>query len=137
MHEAPGALEELVHDDGSRRRFMKIVGTGGAGAFATLLAACGSSSKSSSTPTPPPTTTASKPAGGDLGILNYALTLEYLETAFYKKVNDAKIFKGKPGELVKQFGDEEAQHVDALIATIKKLGGKPVAEPKSKFPLGN
>jgi rubrerythrin len=70
----------------------------------------------------------------DVDVLNFALTLEYLETAFYadaQKLNlsgDAKTF-------AKQFGDTEAQHVAALQATIKKLGGKPVAEPTAKFPI--
>ena len=33
----------------------------------------------------------------------------------------------------KKFGSTEQEHVDALIATIKKLGGKPVSAPKSNF----
>ena len=31
-------------------------------------------------------------------------------------------------KLAKQFGDEESQHVDALTATVKKLGGTPADE---------
>ena len=31
---------------------------------------------------------------GDLGIVNYALTLEYLETAFYADVVKSGLFKG-------------------------------------------
>ena len=32
---------------------------------------------------------------GDIGILNYALTLEYLETAFYEEVDKSGLFKGE------------------------------------------
>ncbi|MDP1849678.1 MAG: ferritin-like domain-containing protein [Solirubrobacteraceae bacterium] len=71
---------------------------------------------------------------GDVDILNYALTLEYLETEFY--VQAAKQVKGLSGyemKLTKELRDNEAEHVDALAATIKKLGGKPVAEPMFDF----
>ena len=39
----------------------------------------------------------------------------------------------KVGSIAKKFGSTEQEHVDALTATIKKLGGKPVAAPKSNF----
>ena len=35
---------------------------------------------------------------------------------------------------MKLISDDEDQHVQALTATIKKLGGTPVAEPKFNFP---
>jgi rubrerythrin len=73
-------------------------------------------------------------AGGDVEILNYALTLEFLETEFY--VQAAKRVKGLSkyeSDLTKELRDNEAAHVDALAATIKDLGGKPVASPTFKF----
>ena len=72
---------------------------------------------------------------GDIGILNYALTLEYLETAFYEDVAKSGLFKGAELATIKKFGSEEAQHVAALSATVKKLGGKPAPQPKAEFPL--
>ncbi|MEA2376069.1 MAG: hypothetical protein QOD53_2532 [Thermoleophilaceae bacterium] len=129
----PSAVEELSKDPASRKRFFKMMGaTGGAGAFALFLAACGSKSKSSSSST---TTSTGASVGGDLKIVNYALTLEYLETAFYEDVIKSGLFKGKQLDTIKQFGDQEAQHVAALTATVKKLGGTPAAKPKTKFPL--
>ena len=72
---------------------------------------------------------------GDLGIVNYALTLEYLETAFYADVAKSGLFKGDDLALIKQIGATEQQHVDALTATAKKLGGPPAKAPKAEFPL--
>ncbi len=72
--------------------------------------------------------------GGDVDILNYALTLEFLETEFYTQA--AKRVKGLSkyeSDLTKELRDNEAEHVDALTATIKDLGGKPVAKPTFQF----
>src|SRR5579884_1189116 len=95
-----GAVQELARDDVERKKFLRMAGkTMGAGAAATglaaFIAACGGSSKSSAsssssgaaastgTASQPTTTTASSSgdpsSSGDLGIVNYALTLEYLE----------------------------------------------------------
>jgi hypothetical protein len=133
-----GIVERLVRDDSDRKRFLKMAGSAGAASFgAFVLAACGSSSSSSSSTTAPATTatTASNGNTGDIGILNYALTLEYLETAFYAKVIEAKLFSGAAGALLKTFGAQEAQHVAALKAAVTSLGGTPVAKPESKFPI--
>ena len=138
--EPVGLVERLVRDDVDRKRFLKLAGSGAAASFgAFVIAACGSSSKTATTAAAPSTTTsaASGSASGDIAIANYALTLEYLETAFYKKVVEAGLFKGKVGALVKDFGRQEMTHVEALEGTVKKLGGMPAAEPKAKFPIEN
>ena len=36
--------------------------------------------------------------------------------------------------LIDLLAEDEQQHVDALAATVKQLGGKPVMEPKFNFP---
>ena len=72
---------------------------------------------------------------GDVGILNYALTLEYLETAFYADVAKSGLFEGSDLATIRKFGKEEAEHVTALTAFVKKLGGKPAPRPKTEFPL--
>ena len=70
---------------------------------------------------------------GDLEILNYALTLEYLEADFYAQVIDSGLAKGDIAELAKAIGQTEQDHVDALTKTIMSLGGKPATKPKTKF----
>jgi len=126
-----------LKDPVSRRRFLAV--GGGSTALAAFLAACGDDSGTTTM------TTGSMGSGGasetaefgkgDVGILNYALTLEYLETAFYADVVKSGLFKGADLETIRKFGAEEAEHVQALTAAVKQLGGKPAPEPKAKFPL--
>ena len=89
------------------------LGTGGVGGFVSSALAKG---------------------GGDVDIVNFALTLEYLEADFYKKglslglSSDTKAF-------AQEFGKDESQHVDALTGTVRQLGGKPAAMPTFSFPI--
>jgi Ferritin-like domain len=90
-----------------------VLGTGGVGGFVSSALAKG---------------------GGDVEIVNFALTLEYLEAAFYKKglslglSADTKAF-------AQEFGKDESQHVDALTGTVRQLGGKPAPMPTFSFPV--
>ena len=73
--------------------------------------------------------------GGDIEILNFALTLEYLEAAFYEEALSKVKLSSDVKKLAQEIGDHEKQHVDALTGAIKKAGGKPVAAPGVSFPL--
>jgi hypothetical protein len=145
-----GVVEQLARDDLERKRFLKMAGKRmGAGAAATglaaFIAACGSSSSSSTASTAkaaaPATTSSSATSSataaastGDLGIVNYALTLEYLESEFYKKVIASGLFKGATLSTIKTFGEDENMHVVALKGVAMKLG-TPAAKPTGKFPV--
>jgi hypothetical protein len=74
---------------------------------------------------------------GDVDILNFALTLEYLETDFYQVKGRSVGLSGEAKALATQIGDEEAEHVAALSKAITASGGKPVKKPTFSFPVTN
>ena len=131
-----GALSAVMKDDTSRKNFLRLVGTGGAAsALAVVIAACGdddTDKMSAATATAAADKRGSK--AQDIEIVNYALTLEFIEAAFYAKaVASGAIKDKKVAELAKSIGENEQAHVEALTTAVKGLGGKPVAEPKTNF----
>lgn len=62
----------------------------------------------------------------DIDILNYALTLEHLESRAYQNVNTIGLLSGVARDIFVDFGDQEAAHVVALTGTITQLGATPV-----------
>jgi len=74
---------------------------------------------------------------GDVEILNFALTLEYLEADFYTVKARQLGLSGQAKAYAAQFGAEESEHVLALTGTIKHLGGTPVKKPQFVFPATN
>lgn len=142
---ATGVVQRLARDDVERKRFLTMAGKRiGAGAAATglaaFIAACGSSSSSSTATSSAAATTSSSATAaantGDLAIVNYALTLEYLESEFYAKVAKSGLFKGATLSTLKTFGAEEADHVAALHKVASSLG-TPAAKPTGKFPVNS
>ncbi len=118
-----GAIQETAEavDGGTRASFLKKAGVGlgaiaAGGAFAGAIP---SLARGAAVPQ------------SDIDILNFALTLEYLEGEFY-----AQAVKNKIGgrTVVNRFATVVAQHEAAHVAFLKKvLGAKAVARPKFDF----
>ena len=70
---------------------------------------------------------------GPLDVLNYALTLEYLEAEFYRQGNKADLLDGKAAKYLDTIQSDEETHVKTIMDTIEKLGGNPVPAPKVDF----
>jgi rubrerythrin len=69
-------------------------------------------------------------SAGDVRILNYALTLEYLEAAFYADALRRAGLRGTALAFARTAHTDEQAHVDALKRT---LGGKAVKRPRFDF----
>ena len=133
MQELIETEAEGARADASRRRFLAVPAAAGLAAF---LAACGSSSDPQTAKQN--ASAAQSPKGGeDLQIVNYALTLEHLEADFYDRVVEAGMFSGAEAGVFRLIQSNEHEHVAALQALARSLGG-PVAErPQTQFPLGS
>ncbi|HEV2108875.1 MAG TPA: ferritin-like domain-containing protein [Thermomicrobiales bacterium] len=79
--------------------------------------------------------------GSDIDVLNYALTLEHLESTFYRQgLEDFTVedftdagYDEQVYEYFTLIGDHEAAHVNVLASTIEQLGGEPVQEAEYDF----
>jgi rubrerythrin len=72
-------------------------------------------------------------SGGDVEILNFALTLEVLEQTFYQEGLRQVSLSGDVQSLAQEIESNESEHVDTLTMTIQDLGGEPVAAPELDF----
>jgi hypothetical protein len=75
--------------------------------------------------------------GGDAEILNFALTLEYLESDFYNVKGREVGLGGQAKTYATLFGEEEQAHVQALTTVIKQLGATPAKKPTFVFPVSS
>ena len=114
-----------------RRRFFKIAGAVGVGVTYAAFGGLGAPSAAAAE-----VRAAAPTTGGDVDILNYALTLEYLEADFYATGLRTGLLSGRELELITPIGDHEKEHVAAVTATLKSLGATPVDKPKIMYPKG-
>ncbi len=117
-----GAIRETAEkvDPVTRASFLKKAGIG-LGAVAAGSAFAGAIPRMASGATIP---------ASDVAILNFALTLEYLEAAFYTEA----VSKGAVNGKAKKFATVVAGHERAHVAFLKKaLGSAAVAKPKFNF----
>jgi rubrerythrin len=127
------------NDTASRKNFLRLLGGGAATAsLGLILAACGDDDNDQAAGGGAMTGTQPRETAGanreDLKILNYALTLEYVEADFYRQVIDSgEITDPAAVELAKTFGEHEQAHVETLTQTITQLGGTPAQQPTTNF----
>lgn len=99
----------------SRRFFMLQAGSTVLSAAAIgLMSGCESIAKSSD-----------KSASQDVAILNVALALEHEGIAAYQLGAESGLLQPAVLKTAVQFQDHHKAHRDALIATVRKLGGSP------------
>jgi ferritin-like protein len=74
--------------------------------------------------------TAEAKGGGDAGVLNFALVLEYLQSSFYTEAERSKALHGKAEDAAKRVGSVERAHVAAFKGL---LGRKAIKRPAFDF----
>lgn len=131
------ALDARMHGV-SRRRLLRNAAIAG-GSFAAI-GSVGFAAAQDATPADD-AATGDAPFADGVEVANYALTLEHLETAFYRDglaelgVDAFTALGFQPGvfDRLSEIGAHEAEHVVALTGVVESLGGEPVAEATYDF----
>jgi rubrerythrin len=103
----------------TRRGLMSTAAVGAA----VLAAGCGDDSNDP----------AGGPPRGDLDIVNYALTLEYVEQDFYEQMVRSGVLSGREAALAELILEDEGEHVAALRSAAQQLGGRVAGRPETDF----
>ncbi len=124
-------IDPEVYDrlDGRRAAMKKFMSFSGKVAAASVPVALGSMLSKAYGQTTPPTI---------LQVLNFALTLEYLEAEFYVRgLATPGLIAALDVPAFITIRDHENEHVAFLRSTIIALGGTPVSKPIFDFTAGN
>ena len=129
--DSDGAIREAAGEvsGDTRLSFLKKAGIAGGAAMSggAILSALAPSAFAASGHGRPPASFGK----GDIGILNYALTLEYLEAAFYNGASAANIpLSSQAAAFLKVVTKDENEHVKFLKHA---LGSKAAKEPRFNF----
>ena len=114
----------------------------GGGALAIALAGTGIRFRGAAAQDATPT--ADAPFADVVEVLNYALTLEHLESTFYREGLEAfdeaafeaagfQTGEGGVRAYITEIGAHEAAHVETLTGVIESLGGTPATEAEYDF----
>ena len=131
-------LNHLLTSTMNRRRM--LVNAGIAGGSVAALGTFGVAVAQSAEATPV-TTDACMSFESPVDVLNFALTLEHLESAFYRdglaEIGAEGItalgFQQSVFDSLTEIAEHEATHVTTLTDVITQLGGEPVAEAQYDF----
>lgn len=131
-------IDHLMTATHSRRSLLAKAGLFGLGSAAFTL---GVPAFASAQATPMADAAMDAMFANPVDVLNYALTLEHLEAAFYRDglamVGEAGFsalgFQSSVYQYLMEISAHEAEHVTTLTDVITKLGGEPVAEAKYDF----
>jgi hypothetical protein len=122
-----GTVLDSAHAAGATRaQFLRTAGVAGAGFVAGTVLFGGLVS-----PAEAAISTKRKSKRNDVKILNYALTLEYLEAEFYKQARDSGALTDPA---VKRFAQVVADHEAAHVSALREaLGSAAVKKPRFDF----
>jgi len=132
------AIDTRMHEISRRRLFRNAAIAGGSMAAIGTVGFVGAQD---ATPEGDDTASEESPFADGVEVANYALTLEHLETAFYRN-GLAEIgvdgitalgFQANVFDRLSEIGQHEADHVVALIGVVESLGGEPVDEATYDF----
>jgi rubrerythrin len=125
QQQAGAALDRLAEADepSSRRGALRTLGKLGLGAAALSVATFGSRPKKA----------LAQDAPTAVEIVNFALTLEYLEMFFYQEGINSGVVPSGAMTVFELIEAHEEKHVDVLTQVVNDLGGTPVEFTREDF----